>query len=312
MMFARVILLAILCVFIPVFKGCQDPETQAIASCDNLVAHPNDSSRLGAGVPDDQVAIGRAIDACERAVKIEPENPRLLFQLGRAYWLAKRDRAAFATFVKSAKQQYGAAEKYIGDAYLEGRGLSEGEEQSAKTARVWYANAGRDGFSEANKAMKEAQVLDFDSDVFQVPRYMQSIYDKDFSQIESRAYFMGYLRGFIEELGGDKILYVDSNCKPLVTALGQAVLMLGQGLAYLESMKSKKDLVAGGISLLGSPVSKDQGERDAVILVNRYHCDSEIARRITQNVGVAFKEYDSGVQSLSKRALDAWTRGRKQ
>ena len=72
---------------------------------------------------------------------MNPDEPRAWFQLGRAYWSARSDTRAFEAFSKAADLDYAPAMKYLGDAFLEGRGLPPNEHRDIATAMHWYKKA---------------------------------------------------------------------------------------------------------------------------------------------------------------------------
>lgn len=53
--------------------------------CDALIAHPSDPERVGDGVSRAEANLPAAIIACTEAVAADPGNPRLNYQLARAY-----------------------------------------------------------------------------------------------------------------------------------------------------------------------------------------------------------------------------------
>lgn len=63
----------------------RDDYSQEPTQCDVLAAHPDDPDKVSAGVKQSQVDLPAAIAACEAAVARDPTNPRLRYQLGRAY-----------------------------------------------------------------------------------------------------------------------------------------------------------------------------------------------------------------------------------
>ena len=115
------------------FAFADDSPADALKKCDALASHPHDPGRYAAGVSDEQFAPGAAIEACEPAAKLNPELARVWFELGRSYWMGQRDKEAFNTFYEAAKRNYAPAMKYIGDAYLLGRGLPSGEQRDGQT-----------------------------------------------------------------------------------------------------------------------------------------------------------------------------------
>jgi hypothetical protein len=272
---------------------------EIVAKCDAQASHPQDTDRRSKGVADDQLVPGAAIEACERAARASPDLARVWFELGRGYWMANRDSDAFAAFVRAAKSNYAPAMKYIGDAYLEGRGLPSGEDQDVQIALQWYKKSNDGGFREGGKALQEANDYIykniFDQSVFQNQDYMSRLYNDNFEKIQMPILFMAYLKAFVDELGGDKILYVDSNCKPLITAIGDTILSVIQTMSYLSLLGDKNPIITGGISLLFSEFAEDQGKRDAVTLVNRYGCKSVIAKRIVNNIIITYNDINKPV-----------------
>lgn len=56
-----------------------------VTQCDILISHPDDPNKIGPGTSQKKANLPAAIAACEKAVKADPENPRLNYQLARAY-----------------------------------------------------------------------------------------------------------------------------------------------------------------------------------------------------------------------------------
>ena len=100
--------------------------SDALKKCDTLASHPHDPDRDAAGVTDEQLVPRQAIEACATATKLNPDVGRAWFELGRAYWNGQHDEQAFRAFFEAVKRNYAPAMKYLGDAYLEGRGLPAG------------------------------------------------------------------------------------------------------------------------------------------------------------------------------------------
>ena len=63
---------------------------RSLTECDRLAAHPADPERVGEGVSRAAMDLDAAIAACEAAVADDPENPRLNYQLARAYGYSGR------------------------------------------------------------------------------------------------------------------------------------------------------------------------------------------------------------------------------
>lgn len=58
--------------------------------CDELAAHPRDPGKVTGGVSRADMDIPGAIEACTAAIEADPGNPRLNYQLARAYSYAGR------------------------------------------------------------------------------------------------------------------------------------------------------------------------------------------------------------------------------
>jgi uncharacterized protein len=82
----------------------QDQAGGSIAECDRLAASELDPDRPATvpGVPIFALEAATAVPACEAAVKVAPKNRRIMFELGRAYQVAKD--------YEKARLQYGRAE----------------------------------------------------------------------------------------------------------------------------------------------------------------------------------------------------------
>jgi len=68
--------------------------SRAPTGCDRLAAHYDDPERVGEGVTRAAMDKPAAIEACRRAVAEDPGNPRLRYQLGRAYGYSGRHEEA--------------------------------------------------------------------------------------------------------------------------------------------------------------------------------------------------------------------------
>ncbi len=110
----------------------------ALEKCDHIAALLTASGRRQESpepTPSD------AITACKIAVQLNPEVARSHYQLGLGYWLALRDQAAVAEFFEAAKHCHAKAMRAIGDAYVEGRGLPDGQGRDLQKAIEWYGKA---------------------------------------------------------------------------------------------------------------------------------------------------------------------------
>ena len=108
----------------PALAQNQDTTAALVLTCDRAAASPTDKERpVGlAGVPSEKLDWQIAIAACEAAAAAAPDNPRIMFQLGRAHDAAKADESARAYFSKASDLGYAAARVSLGLFYAIGRG----------------------------------------------------------------------------------------------------------------------------------------------------------------------------------------------
>jgi hypothetical protein len=279
------------CGFAPAYAAANGGDDPSVAQCDSLTSHPHDPNRYAAGVTDEQLAPGIAIKACEAAVKVSRNEARLWFELGRAYWVAKRYPNGFAAFVEAAKRNYAPAMKYIGDAYLTGHGLPNGEKQDAYTALKWYKKSAAGGFEDADAAVDSTtgylQSITFNPDAFVGKSYMARIYNNEFDGVDDDKDFLVYISGFIDEFGGDQILFIKPECKPMATALASMNLNVQASLGMFGQLLPQ--MLNGQVTdqmqqIMAWKVIEDQGARDAVALVNQYGCTGRIAKTVMSNI----------------------------
>jgi TPR repeat protein len=99
-------------------------EDAAIHACDLAAANPLDTSRP-AGVPGvdfNKIDITAAMPACKAALAAKPENPRLLYQMGRILSVGKDYAQAAGYLKKAAASSYAIARFELGGFYLSGVG----------------------------------------------------------------------------------------------------------------------------------------------------------------------------------------------
>jgi len=99
-------------------------QNTAIHACDLAAANPLDPNRP-AGVPGldfNKIDITAAMPACEAALAAQPENPRLLYQVGRVFSAGKDYAQAAGYFKKAAASSYAIARFDLAGFYLSGLG----------------------------------------------------------------------------------------------------------------------------------------------------------------------------------------------
>jgi TPR repeat protein/ABC-type uncharacterized transport system substrate-binding protein len=126
-------------IFVLVLPAFPQDQQDSTLACDQAAASPTDKNRPF-GVPavffasiDPKVAI----PACQEAAAAAPENPRILFQLGRAYAAAKADESARAYFQKASDLGYPPAQANLGAFYAFGAGgLARNDEEALRLSRL--------------------------------------------------------------------------------------------------------------------------------------------------------------------------------
>lgn len=266
--------------------------------CHTLSAHPSDRNRSAAGVSDTELAPGIAIPACERAVAASPDDTTLVFELGRSLWIGGRDSEALAKFAESAERGHAGAMKYIGDAYVEGRGLPPNVEANIQEAANWYRKSSDAGFVDADTALTEAEQQiarnTFDPKIFQNGKFMEILYNGDFSNIEAPIALAYYAKGLVQGLDSNESIFLDQNCKAMIGRLGSQVVDISQFAAFIKQFdnagKNNEEPVETFLKILlqkgGEPYFLDQGQRDATVLYNKdvLGCDSEVTKKVVNNI----------------------------
>jgi TPR repeat protein len=125
----------------------QDSTTALVALCDQAAANPLDKDRPAdvAGIELNKIDPKIAIPACEAAAKVAPNDPRIMYQLGRSNSAAKAHETALTQYSKAADQGYAAAQVNLGNMYRDGRGVP----QDYAAAVNWYRKAADQGYAAA-------------------------------------------------------------------------------------------------------------------------------------------------------------------
>lgn len=111
----------------------------ATRACDLAATSPQDQMRPAsiAGVRVEKIDPSIALPACEAALAADPQNPRLLFQMGRVFEAKKDAAQARAYYEKAAAYSYAAAQNSLGMLYLHGLGgLSKDETKAVQLFKM--------------------------------------------------------------------------------------------------------------------------------------------------------------------------------
>jgi predicted aspartyl protease len=114
-----------------------------VTECDGYAASDIDPNAKSPGIALDKINPAQAVPACMAALRQSPDNPRFLFQLGRAYERAGNLSLALDYYRKAGEQNYAAAENSLGTMYRDGRGVAKDNQQAAD----WYRKAGEQGLA---------------------------------------------------------------------------------------------------------------------------------------------------------------------
>jgi len=109
----------------------------AITECDRLAADPDDPNREGPGVALDKIDAPSAIASCGQALVRNPNNPRVMLNLGRANERAGRIDEAARLFKLAADQGLAAAQFHLGVFYQNGAGgLAKDEREAVRLYKL--------------------------------------------------------------------------------------------------------------------------------------------------------------------------------
>ena len=123
-----------------------------ITRCDELAGHPLDPARVVRGVAFPDLSPADAITACNAALKKEPANLRLRFELGRALERGGSYAAAVAAYRRAADGGYAAAQMSLGTMYQDGLGIAHDDAQAV----IWFRNAAEQNYVLAEDALGTA------------------------------------------------------------------------------------------------------------------------------------------------------------
>lgn len=112
--------------------------SQEITECDRLAAHGRDPGHVGDPVTSETMDKESAIAACSIAVHKDPDNPRLNYQLARAYGYSGRGEEAMPYRMKAVAADYPQSTFVIG--YISLLGLNI-EQNTCLALELWQRSA---------------------------------------------------------------------------------------------------------------------------------------------------------------------------
>jgi TPR repeat protein len=112
--------------------------SQEVTECDRLASHGRDPGHVAPPVSQEAMDKPAAIAACLEAVENDPENPRLNYQLGRAYGYSGRGDEAMPYRLKAVAADYPQSLFVIGYLYFLGLTI---EQDTCKALELWQRGA---------------------------------------------------------------------------------------------------------------------------------------------------------------------------
>lgn len=112
--------------------------SQEITECDRLAAHGRDPGHVAEPVTREEMDKPAAIAACLAAVAKDPENPRLNYQLGRAFGYSDRGEEAMPYREKALAAEYPQSTFVIGYLHLIGVTI---EQDTCRAMELWLQSA---------------------------------------------------------------------------------------------------------------------------------------------------------------------------
>ena len=215
-------------------------QTAHATDCDRYAASDFDKQSRAPGVPFNRIDVAKAIPACQDAVAGSPDDPRLIYQLGRAHDANREFPKAIVFFRKSADANFALAEVNLGSLYFNGQGVARDYREAAK----WDRRAADQGLApaQANLGLMYIHGQGVEVDYVEGQRLLRLAADQNFAPALNA---LGDL--FAEGTGVDQNyaqaakLYraaADQGFAPAAASLG-ALYANGRGVerSYAEAMR---------------------------------------------------------------------------
>lgn len=121
------------------------PDPEAVTECDRLASHGSDPERVSPGVSQSGMRKAAAISACLADTDLQPENRRLRYLLGRAYFYSGRAEDAMPHLIYSANAGHRQSQFVLG--YIYDGGLQGIEQDRCKAESLWLRSARQGRFA---------------------------------------------------------------------------------------------------------------------------------------------------------------------
>lgn len=252
------------------------PIFDIISECDLLSAHPDDPERLSEGVDDDALVPKLALLSCERELEERPEDPRIMFQLGRAYLSLGKKEEAIDLFSQASDLGYAAAKAHMGDVFQ--FGVSDRKVDIEK-AKKFYQEAADGDFLVAKEQIEQ---LTFDQMQFSSDTVLKAFFDNDLDAVNKKSnsdrkkIIRNYVFNFVTQ--------ATNHCEHFLKPAALARLYLYQyPQRKVNSYEEKIDIHVA--------IQTSLGEIDAKRFVNMYGCDGYVSTRMFKNIEQYFEKY---------------------
>lgn len=123
--------------------AASDPE--AVTECDKLASHGSDPERVSPGISQSGMRKAAAIAACLADTELQPENRRLRYLLGRAYFYSGRTEDAMPHVTFAAEAGHRQAQFVLG--YIYDDGLQGVTQDRCKAEKLWLRSARQGRFA---------------------------------------------------------------------------------------------------------------------------------------------------------------------
>jgi TPR repeat protein len=146
-------LLVVIAVFNTLLLGLLAGAYAQAINCHALAALPSDPNRKAAGVLYDRLNAQQAVPACMNAVRAEPQNGQLWFQLGRALEKDNRLADAIVSYQEGIKFNNPGALNNLGELYRDAKGVA----RNLVLAESYFSRSASQQFPEGIANLKQLQ-----------------------------------------------------------------------------------------------------------------------------------------------------------
>ena len=154
-------------------------QTADVTDCDRYAASDFDKQSRAPGVPFNRIDVAKAIPACQDAIAASPDDPRIVYQLGRAHD-ANRDYSKAIVFFQNPPTPISpSGQVNLGSLYFNGQGVARDYGEAAK----WDRRAAGQGLApaQANLGLMYIRGQGVDVDYVEGLRRLRLAADQNFA-----------------------------------------------------------------------------------------------------------------------------------